>query len=214
MNPQMTALALRCLYLAMGVSMSLCLPNVAGAATVGISEGENFISLSISGAGETGPTPILSVVLENVGILAQADAHFEYISSTTPVPQAGSTSTTNYNIFEPTLPLTLSDTLNIAITWRQPTTDDLNNVIVDIHFRSDSLDGILPALLTDAFSIVETGQAQTVDTVFGVSDLTVQFQSDVEATPLPAALPLFASGGGLLGLLSWRRKRKQAAAIV
>ena len=30
-------------------------------------------------------------------------------------------------------------------------------------------------------------------------------------TPLPAALPLFASGLGALGLLGWRRKRKQAA---
>jgi hypothetical protein len=27
-------------------------------------------------------------------------------------------------------------------------------------------------------------------------------------TPLPAALPLFATGLGVLGLLSWRRKRK------
>jgi hypothetical protein len=32
--------------------------------------------------------------------------------------------------------------------------------------------------------------------------------SDVSATPLPAALPLFASGGALLGFLGWRRKRK------
>ena len=32
-----------------------------------------------------------------------------------------------------------------------------------------------------------------------------------EQTPLPAALPLFASGLGALGLLGWRRKRKQAA---
>ena len=30
-------------------------------------------------------------------------------------------------------------------------------------------------------------------------------------TPLPAALPLFASGLGALGLLGWRRKRKAAA---
>jgi len=30
-------------------------------------------------------------------------------------------------------------------------------------------------------------------------------------TPLPAALPLFASGLGGLGLLGWRRKRKKAA---
>jgi hypothetical protein len=34
-----------------------------------------------------------------------------------------------------------------------------------------------------------------------------------ESTPLPAALPLFASGLGVLGLLGWRRKRKGAAAL-
>ena len=32
-------------------------------------------------------------------------------------------------------------------------------------------------------------------------------------TPLPAALPLFASGLGALGLLGWRRKKKNAASI-
>jgi len=32
-------------------------------------------------------------------------------------------------------------------------------------------------------------------------------------TPLPAALPLFATGLGALGLLGWRRKRKNAAAL-
>jgi hypothetical protein len=32
-------------------------------------------------------------------------------------------------------------------------------------------------------------------------------------TPLPAALPLFATGLGALGVLGWRRKRKDAAAI-
>ena len=32
------------------------------------------------------------------------------------------------------------------------------------------------------------------------------------ATPLPAALPLFATGLGALGLLGWRRKRKAQAA--
>ncbi len=31
------------------------------------------------------------------------------------------------------------------------------------------------------------------------------------AVPLPAALPLFATGLGALGLFGWRRKRKQAA---
>ncbi len=36
--------------------------------------------------------------------------------------------------------------------------------------------------------------------------------ASASATPLPAALPLFASGLGGLGLLGWRRKRKAALA--
>jgi hypothetical protein len=34
---------------------------------------------------------------------------------------------------------------------------------------------------------------------------------NVTATPLPATLPLFATGLGALGLFAWRRKRKAAA---
>ena len=34
---------------------------------------------------------------------------------------------------------------------------------------------------------------------------------EYSATPLPAALPLFGTGLGALGLLAWRRKRKNAA---
>ena len=49
-------------------------------------------------------------------------------------------------------------------------------------------------------------------------DCTVDLQTvitytGVSATPLPAALPLFASGLGAMGLLGWRRKRKSAAAV-
>jgi hypothetical protein len=39
-------------------------------------------------------------------------------------------------------------------------------------------------------------------------EITYNFVSD---TPLPAALPLFATGLGALGLLGWRRKRKAQA---
>jgi hypothetical protein len=38
-------------------------------------------------------------------------------------------------------------------------------------------------------------------------------QNDVSSTPLPATLPLFATGLGALGLFGWRRKRMDAAAI-
>jgi hypothetical protein len=38
-----------------------------------------------------------------------------------------------------------------------------------------------------------------------------QFSGTLTPTPLPAALPLFATGLGGLGLLGWRRKRKGAS---
>jgi hypothetical protein len=41
---------------------------------------------------------------------------------------------------------------------------------------------------------------------------TFDITNSLTATPLPAALPLFASGLGALGLLGWRRKRKAQAA--
>jgi hypothetical protein len=43
-------------------------------------------------------------------------------------------------------------------------------------------------------------------------DLVTVSAATASATPLPAALPLFASGLGALGLLGWRRKRKAQAA--
>ena len=45
----------------------------------------------------------------------------------------------------------------------------------------------------------------------GTVDIT-HGASDVSATPLPAALPLFATGLGAMGFLGWRRKRKAQAA--
>jgi Tol biopolymer transport system component len=47
----------------------------------------------------------------------------------------------------------------------------------------------------------------------GVFDASLTFIPTETATPLPAALPLFATGLGGLGLLSWRRKRKAQAAV-
>jgi hypothetical protein len=46
-----------------------------------------------------------------------------------------------------------------------------------------------------------------------LDDATLQIATMVSTTPLPAALPLFATGLGAMGLLGWRRKRKNAAAI-
>ena len=47
----------------------------------------------------------------------------------------------------------------------------------------------------------------------GVSGIHLEDSWYVAATPVPAALPLFATGLGALGLLGWRRKRKAIAVV-
>jgi hypothetical protein len=47
--------------------------------------------------------------------------------------------------------------------------------------------------------------------VVNADGVTFESVNGVIATPLPGALPLFATGLGTLGLLGWRRKRKQLA---
>jgi hypothetical protein len=44
-----------------------------------------------------------------------------------------------------------------------------------------------------------------------LNDRFVANEGGLDPVPIPAALPLFASGLGALGLFSWRRKRKAAA---
>jgi len=44
----------------------------------------------------------------------------------------------------------------------------------------------------------------------GIDGLSAAPMSAASATPIPGALPLFATGLGALGLLGWRRKRKVA----
>ena len=58
-----------------------------------------------------------------------------------------------------------------------------------------------------------------IDLAVGVPFVVTYVDDDpttdvIGTTPLPAALPLFATGLGALGLLGWRRKRKNAAAHV
>jgi hypothetical protein len=60
-------------------------------------------------------------------------------------------------------------------------------------------------------SLDETAQPGIPGVLDGFVVTSTNFIGTVSTVPLPAALPLFATGLGALGLLGWRRKRKAAA---
>ena len=62
-------------------------------------------------------------------------------------------------------------------------------------------------LLVDQGESIVAGFAYLMDAGFAITLVN----GTVSATPLPAALPLFATGLAVLGPLGWRRKRKAAA---
>jgi hypothetical protein len=94
---------------------------------------------------------------------------------------------------------------------------------------TDSVDGtifgpqsIATFLQTYAFNLTETLSAgETVDFLADTGtngdcsfcNLSTGLEATISATPLPGALPLFASGLGVMGLLARRRKRKPALAV-
>jgi hypothetical protein len=65
--------------------------------------------------------------------------------------------------------------------------------------------------VTDGCSVVGAGpEANGQPQPYGTLAFVLN-TSAPSTTPLPATLPLFASGLGALGLLGWRRKRKAQA---
>jgi PEP-CTERM motif len=87
-----------------------------------------------------------------------------------------------------------------------------NGNVVTLNPASLTLMTLLAGgLLNGVTSVVFEGfgPAGEANWSFALDNIVV----DGSAVPLPAALPLFASGLGMLGLLGWRRKRKSAAAV-
>ncbi len=76
----------------------------------------------------------------------------------------------------------------------------------------------IPLYYEETFSVTATGSDTLTFSSFDVPsalalDSVTVTSTSVSTTPLPAALPLFASGLGAMGLFGWRRKRKASAAI-
>lgn len=79
------------------------------------------------------------------------------------------------------------------------------NSVITILFMYNGTEGKIEYTMPDV-----TGSGATAS-VYNFSS-SIEFQvSAVSAVPLPASLPLFGAGLAVLGLASWRRKKKTAA---
>jgi len=88
-----------------------------------------------------------------------------------------------------------------------------NASVADGHF-SPYINGTASFVLTDA-DITTATMIRGVTFDFGTGPDTFLPATPIGVTPLPAALPLFASGLGALGLLlAWRRKRKSRVSLL
>lgn len=67
--------------------------------------------------------------------------------------------------------------------------------------------GIIDAATLIGGCDLTSGECRGIPQTLGSADLS----AETTATPLPAALPLFATGIGGLGLFGWRRRRKAQA---
>jgi hypothetical protein len=123
------------------------------------------------------------------------------------------TSTGDYDSLSQTITTTPGDSYTISFHL------NVDEITVNQGFIVDFGTSQLLNLLnngtngTQTFDVVASGSSTTLD-FLGYNVPANTFLTDVSvtqdevATPLPAALPLFATGLGGLGLLGWRRKRK------
>jgi hypothetical protein len=121
----------------------------------------------------------------------------------------------------------------IATLWVGDTFDTLPNVAADV----DQMGGVAgftsaaganlflvtnPAFASYTLGLIDDtdgpgiGTSTSFLTGSGGSFTLTSITGDAEfaGTPLPAALPLFATGLGALGLLGWRRKRKARVSLL
>jgi hypothetical protein len=173
---------------------------------------------SLAGANEV-PTPVVSpgtgfvtVVLDTTAQTLHIDASFSGLTSpdtaahihccapqpadvgvATTVPAfAGFPLGVTLGTFNGTLDLTSSASYNPAFVTAQGGT----------------------VAIAEAALIAGIEDGQTFFNIHTMNNPGGEISGTLEPTPLPAALPLFATGIGALGLLGWRRKRKSRAAVI
>jgi hypothetical protein len=89
--------------------------------------------------------------------------------------------------------------------------------VITADYNPVSAAGELSLILSDPTDVLSAGSNYALvingANETGGEESYIGYFSLTAATPLPAALPLFASGIGALGLFGWRRKRKNHSAI-
>jgi hypothetical protein len=109
--------------------------------------------------------------------------------------------------FDPTTGLVVS-----TITTTMGDAFDQSAVDGHGHLFVASNNGDLLAIDYDSTGLIGTGTSAEKFLAGSLDDIAPLSGIGSITTPLPAALPLFATGVGALGLLGWRRKRKVQAA--
>ena len=126
-----------------------------------------------------------------------------------PLDFQGSDPTISFINYDPNMVVTYTENISLAFQLTAPV---VQTVTVNGTLSGD-------AFFSQPFSVIWTPTITTLPDgtqfSFEVTGLVDFFSitvlagpNELEATPLPAALPLFATGLGALGLVAWRRKRK------
>jgi hypothetical protein len=175
---------------------------------------------------DSGTTALLSTDPTQLGRMSRDGVPSDW-SSSKPFPGTIN-STTSYHFTTFTVPIINTPFVQISLNEIGGTTDLFASAYLNSYNPLNEAtnylgDAGVSGTLTTFQVIVPVGQSLIVlinDTTATGSGVGVSFDVIVSgfidanftdpssATPLPAALPLFATGLGTLGLLGWRRKRK------
>jgi hypothetical protein len=152
--------------------------------------GNGFVDLT--GVGDTNPHGILN---QTISTLANQEYTFSIF-----LTQDFSSSIVGITVSANSVPIVLSGTPGF---WG-------DNTGLDATYGQ--MTGVFTPISTS--TLISIGSIVFGSQVFmiGLDDVSVTGPDVAGTTPIPGALPLFASGLGALGLLGWRRKRKNTAA--
>ena len=186
-------------------------------------EDGNFTDWTVV-SGEPSCTTCLAVdsLSSGVGYGPNSGTYFAYLGTN----PASTISQTFTDIAGQTLAVTFYYASNGDLNPTPPNSNELEalfNGTVEFNQTNIASTGTIPGttipLYVEAtFDVTATGtdtltfSSFDIPSALALDDVAVTSVSS--ATPLPAALPLFASGLGAIGLFGWRRKRKNASAII